>query len=98
MASNEPAGDTAAAPPPPAAHVGFREGIKFSTRGHRWLVMLRSPVVKAVGRFLVRWVGWSVVTWGYAKAGGNAYQPTLLLHTIGRRSGVLRTSTLPYYR
>src|SRR6478752_2747038 len=81
-----------------ADEVDFSEVIKFSTRGNRWLVMLRSPVGKAVDRFLVRWVGWSVVTWGYAKAAGNPYQPTILLHTIGRKTGTLRTSTLPYYR
>src|SRR4051795_10676250 len=104
MASPTPSDQPAAATTAPttdttkADEVDFSEVIKFSTRGNRWLVMLRSPVGKAVDRFLVRWVGLSVVTWGYAKAGGNPYQPTLLLHTIGRRSGVLRTSTLPYYR
>jgi deazaflavin-dependent oxidoreductase (nitroreductase family) len=98
MAPNEPGSAAAEASKPAAAEVDFRDVIKFSTRGNRWLVMLRSPVGKAVDRFLVRWVGWSLVTWGYAKAAGNPYQPTMLLHTIGRRTGVLRTSTLPYYR
>ena len=72
MASDQPA--TTTTPP----EVDFREVIKFSTGGNRWLVMLRSPIGKAVDRFLVRWVGWSLVTWGYAKAAGNPYQPTML--------------------
>jgi deazaflavin-dependent oxidoreductase (nitroreductase family) len=98
MASPTPSDESAAAGAAPADEVDFAEVIKFSTRGNRWLVMLRSPVGKALDRFLVRWVGWSVVTWGYAKAAGNPYQPTMLLHTIGRKTGTLRTSTLPYYR
>jgi deazaflavin-dependent oxidoreductase (nitroreductase family) len=46
---------------------------------------------------LVRCTGRSIITWQYAKAGGNRYQPTLLLTTIGRRSGARRERALPYY-
>jgi deazaflavin-dependent oxidoreductase (nitroreductase family) len=77
--------------------VDFREVVRWSTGGNRWLMVLRSGPGKAVDRFLVRWAGWSLITWGYARAAGNPYQPTLLLQTIGRRSGLIRTSVLPYY-
>jgi deazaflavin-dependent oxidoreductase (nitroreductase family) len=46
---------------------------------------------------LVRVTGFSVITWQYSKAGGNPYQSTLLLTTIGRKSGRLRTRALPYH-
>ena len=71
--------------------------LRFSARGNtRWIV-LRGARGRAVDRFLVRHTGFSVITWQYAKAGGNGYQPTLLLTTIGRRSGALRTRALPYH-
>jgi deazaflavin-dependent oxidoreductase (nitroreductase family) len=77
--------------------VDFRAVVRWSTGGDRWLMSLRSRPGKALDRFLVRWVGWSLVTWGYARAAGNPYQPTMLLQTIGRASGLIRTSVLPYY-
>jgi deazaflavin-dependent oxidoreductase (nitroreductase family) len=71
--------------------------MRFSARGNtRWIV-LRGAWGRAIDRFLVRHTGFSVITWQYAKAGGNPYQPTLLLTTIGRRTGALRTRALPYY-
>jgi deazaflavin-dependent oxidoreductase (nitroreductase family) len=82
---------------PKPATVDFREVVRWSTGGNRWLMLLRSPAGKSLDRFLVRWAGWSLVTWGYARAAGNPYQPTLLLHTIGRRTGRIRTTALPYY-
>jgi deazaflavin-dependent oxidoreductase (nitroreductase family) len=39
-----------------------------------------------------------VITWQYAKAAGQRYKPTLLLTTIGRRTGQLRPRALPYHR
>jgi deazaflavin-dependent oxidoreductase (nitroreductase family) len=72
--------------------------LRFSSRGNtRWIV-LRGPIGRAIDRMLVRVTGFSVITWQYAKAGGNPYQPTLLLTTIGRRSGRLRARALPYYQ
>jgi deazaflavin-dependent oxidoreductase (nitroreductase family) len=58
---------------------------------------LRGPLGRAIDRVIVRVTGFSAITWQYSKAGGNAYQPTLLLTTIGRQSGKLRTRALPYY-
>jgi deazaflavin-dependent oxidoreductase (nitroreductase family) len=70
--------------------------MQFSSRGNtRWIV-LRGPIGRAIDRAIVRFTGFSVITWQYAKAGGNAYQPTLLLTTIGRRTGQLRSRALPY--
>ena len=80
-----------------ATDVDFREVVQWSTGGNKWLMSLRSRAGKSADRFLVRWVGWSLMTWGYAKAAGNPYQPTLLLQTIGRSSGLIRGSALPYY-
>jgi deazaflavin-dependent oxidoreductase (nitroreductase family) len=72
------------------------DAVRFSSRGNtRWIV-LRGPWGRALDRAIVRWTGFSVITWQYAKAGGNAYQPTLLLTTIGRRTGRRRTRALPY--
>jgi deazaflavin-dependent oxidoreductase (nitroreductase family) len=70
--------------------------MKFSSRGNtRWIVV-RGPLGRAFDRVLVRVTGFSIITWQYSKAGGNAYQPTLLLTTIGRKSGKLRARALPY--
>jgi deazaflavin-dependent oxidoreductase (nitroreductase family) len=72
--------------------------LRFSSRGNtRWIV-LRGAWGRALDRLIVRLTGFSVITWQYAKAGGNPYQPTLLLTTIGRRTGERRTRALPYYR
>jgi deazaflavin-dependent oxidoreductase (nitroreductase family) len=38
-----------------------------------------------------------MITWQYTRAAGRRYQSTLLLTTIGRRTGELRSSVLPYY-
>lgn len=88
--SDEPVPTSAGAPETDAA-------MKFSARGNtRWIV-LRGERGQQIDRFIVRHTGLSVITWQYAKAGGNAYLPTLLLTTIGKRSGQLRTKALPYY-
>jgi len=71
---------------------------RFSAGGRTRLILLRGGWGRAIDRFLVRWTGWSMITWQYTHAAGRAYQPTLLLTTIGRKTGLLRTSALPYYR
>jgi deazaflavin-dependent oxidoreductase (nitroreductase family) len=73
------------------------EAISFSSRGNtRWIV-LKGSRGRAFDRALVRYLGFSVITWQYAKAGGGRYRPTLLLTTIGKRSGKRRSRALPYY-
>jgi deazaflavin-dependent oxidoreductase (nitroreductase family) len=73
------------------------EWLKESTYGNRWLLYLRSPKGKAFDRTLVRWTGLSLITWAFARVGKKSYQPTLLLTTIGCRTGRLRSSALPYF-
>ena len=73
------------------------KAMEYSARGNtRWIV-LRGDRGRAIDRHLVRHLGFSVITWQYAKAGGRGYTPTLLLTTIGRRSGKLRRSALPFH-
>ena len=73
------------------------QALQYSSRGNtRWIVV-RGARGQRFDQFLVRHTGFSIVTWQYAKAGGNAYLPTLLLTTIGKRSGRLRTKALPFY-
>jgi deazaflavin-dependent oxidoreductase (nitroreductase family) len=73
------------------------EAISYSSRGNtRWIV-LKGSRSRAFDRALVRLLGVSVITWQYAKAGGVGYRSTLLLTTIGKRSGLLRSRALPYY-
>jgi deazaflavin-dependent oxidoreductase (nitroreductase family) len=74
-----------------------RQLTRFSSAGRSHLIILRGSWGRAVDRWLVRWLGWSMITWQYTRAAGRRYQPTLLLTTIGRRSGRLRSSALPYY-
>jgi len=71
---------------------------RFSSGGRGQFIVLRGSWGRVIDRFLVRWTGWSMITWQYTRAAGRAYQPTLLLTTIGRTTGLLRSSALPYYR
>jgi deazaflavin-dependent oxidoreductase (nitroreductase family) len=73
------------------------QAISYSSRGNtRWIV-LKGSRGRALDRALVRYFGVSVITWQYAKAGGVRYRSTLLLTTIGKRSGKPRSRALPYY-
>jgi deazaflavin-dependent oxidoreductase (nitroreductase family) len=72
------------------------EAMTFSSRGNtRWIV-LKGSRSRAFDRALVRYLGVSAITFQYAKAAGVRYRPTLLLTTIGKRSGKLRERALPY--
>jgi len=42
--------------------------------------------------------GFSFISWEVSRLRGIPYQPTLLLTTIGRKSGKARTRALPYVR
>ena len=75
-----------------------QQAIRYSSRGNTRWIIVRGERGRAFDRRLVRRTGVSIITWQYSKAGGNAYQPTLLLTTIGRRSGELRERALPYHR
>lgn len=79
--------------------------LKFSAHGRSWMIVLRPPIAQPIDRLAVRWLGLSPLTLQYAlaarmpfrKAWAEARQ-VLLLTTIGRRTGRLRTTVLPYFR
>ena len=87
--------------PSAAATDDVKGRITFSSRGRTRFIVLRPPYAQPIDRFLVRWTGWSPVTTQYALAGGadlSAFKTqVLLLTTIGRKSGALRTTVLPYF-
>ena len=64
---------------------------RSSSGGRTGFIILRGAWGRVVDRALVRWTGLSLITWQYARASGRRYQPTLLLTTIGRRTGELRS-------
>jgi deazaflavin-dependent oxidoreductase (nitroreductase family) len=74
------------------------EAISYSSRGNTRWILLKGSRGRAFDRALVRFSGFSFITWQYAKAAGVGYRSTLLLTTIGRRSGELRPRALPYHR
>ena len=68
------------------------------------MIVLRAPWGQPVDRVAVRWTGFSPMTFQYAAAAGAPLREAfadarraLLLTTIGRRSGLLRTTVLPYF-
>lgn len=75
-----------------------KESLAFTSYGRPWLIVFRGKFGLAFDRFLVRYTGFSVISAQYALAGGHRYQPTLLLTTVGARSGQLRSVALPYIR
>lgn len=78
----------------------LRNRVAFSSGGKPWMIVLKpTPRGRAIDRFIVRWTGFSPMTFQFAKARGRTYhRPHLLLTSIGCRTGELRTSCLPYYR
>src|SRR5262245_53268060 len=56
-----------------------------------------TPAGAAVDRFCVKHLGHSPVGWLFARSGGVAYNPPLLLVTVGRRTGTERPVVLPYF-
>jgi len=69
---------------------------KFSSGGRTWWLILRGQWGVKVDRHIVRWTGFSLVTWQYAKAHRAPYSPVVMLTTIGGKTGELRTQVLPY--
>ena len=73
------------------------EKAKFSAGGNMKWIILRGRWGLAIDTFLLRLTGYSLMTKQYALAHGLPYQPTLLLTTIGARTGLKRTCGLPYF-
>ena len=77
---------------------------RFSARGRTWLIVLREPWGQPVDRWFVRWLRFSPMTFQYAVAAGTPVaeafrkgRRSLLLTTVGRRSGLPRTTVLPWF-
>jgi deazaflavin-dependent oxidoreductase (nitroreductase family) len=96
MATNEES--SRGEPAPGTATLGGR--VSFSAHGRPWMIVMKpTRRGKAVDRALVRWTGFSLISFEFAKAAGRPYHHDhLLLTSIGWRSGALVTSCLPFYR
>src|SRR5688572_31644172 len=75
-----------------------QENVQFASFGRSWMIVLRGSWGRAIDRFLTRWTGFSAMSFQYSLAGRRPYTPSLLLTTIGKRTGKLRTVVLPYVR
>ena len=71
---------------------------RFSSGGRTGFIILKGRWGRAIDKGLVWGTGYSLITKQYALAGGRPYTPSLLLTTIGARTGRRRTSVLPYFR
>jgi len=72
---------------------------KFTPDERTWMLVLpTTPRGKAVDRFILRWTGFSLMSFQFAKARRYPYRrQQLLLTTVGSKTGALRTSALPYF-
>lgn len=62
----------------------------------RLLRLMTGPLGHRLDRWCVRHTGLSFISWQAARDRGIPYQPSLLLTTMGRRSGIRRSVVLPY--
>jgi deazaflavin-dependent oxidoreductase (nitroreductase family) len=74
----------AGARPVEAVPTSFALGMMTGALGHR------------LDRWCVRRLGFSFISWQAARDRGISYQPSLLLTTIGRKTGAKRPVVLPY--
>lgn len=70
----------------------------FSSGGRPHLLILRGKWGLAVDKAIVWATGYSLVTAQYARANRTPYTPTLMLYTIGARTGATRSCCLPFFR
>lgn len=63
-----------------------------------WLQLMTTELGHKLDVAAVYVFGWSFISWEASRLRGIDYQPSLLLTTVGRRSGKARTSVLPYVR
>jgi deazaflavin-dependent oxidoreductase (nitroreductase family) len=64
----------------------------------RLLKLMTGPLGHRLDRWAVRHIGFSLISWQAARDRGIAYQSSLLLTTIGRKTGEKRPVVLPYAR
>ena len=61
-------------------------------------ILTRLNLLRPVESALVRFTGWSLVSWHISGQSGVPYIPTAMLTTVGRSSGDLRSVPLFYFR
>lgn len=70
----------------------------FSSGGNRQMIILRGKWGLAIDTAMLFATGYSLMTKQYAVASGETYQSTLLLTTIGARTGRKRRAGLPFFK
>ena len=61
-------------------------------------ILTRLNLLRPVESALVRYLGWSLLSWHISGQSGVPYIPTAMLTTVGRSSGDLRSVPLFYFR
>ena len=69
----------------------------FSSGGNRQMILLRGKWGLAIDTAILCATGYSLMTKQYAVASGQTYQSTLLLTTIGAKTGLARRAGLPFF-
>lgn len=87
---NGPANGAAQQPSRHALH-------KFSSGGKMGFHILRGRQGLAIDNVILRLTGYSLMTWQFTTSAGVPYKDTLLLTTIGAKTGKRRTNGLPYF-
>lgn len=87
---SEPASAAAQQPSRHALH-------KFSSGGKMWFHILRGRQGLAIDNVILRLTGYSLMTWQFTTSAGVPYKDTLLLTTVGAKTGKRRTNGLPYF-
>lgn len=82
----------------PIAEPDLKARQKFAAYGNNWFHILRGQWGMRADRRILYWTGFSIVTWQFGVSAGLPYRPTLLLTTIGKRTGELRDVALPFWR
>ncbi|MBK7948118.1 MAG: nitroreductase family deazaflavin-dependent oxidoreductase [Deltaproteobacteria bacterium] len=85
-------------PPAEPRPTSAAEKERFSSGGRSHLLILRGKWGLAIDKAIVWTTGLSLVTAQYAWANGAPYTPTLMLYTVGARTGATRSACLPFFR
>lgn len=81
-----------------AASESIQDKIRFASYYKPWMIILRGKRGLAIDLWLVEKTGWSLMSWQYSKAAGQAYTPVMSITMIGARTGDLRKVALPYVK
>lgn len=66
--------------------------------GSAFVEFMRSERGKKLDKFLVHYFNFSLLMLTFSSRGGFPYIPVLMLYTKGSKSGVLRSTVMPYFR